>query len=204
MNTPLFGGGGIGNRIGNAFEDIFSTVRGGTATAADYLQQGYENLFQQRAQGMIGGFGEAQSRMGAQAASQGLSPDVLQRLMFAPGQVLQANLGALSGESGAGLAFDLAKLMKGTSSEIAGLTEDELSLWVQKEMAKRAAKAGRNAGIMSGIGSLAGAAIGSFTGPGGAMMGSRLGGSLGGGQRSYGGYYGDEEDTGYGGSYGPF
>src|SRR5262245_56140709 len=190
-HEPLFGGGGVGNRIGNAFDDIFSTVRGGTAQAADYLRQGYENLFQSRAQGMIGGFGEARSRMGAQAANQGLSPDVLQRLLFAPEMELQSSLGSAAGEAGSGLAFDLAKLMKGTSSEIAGLTRDELSLWVNKELAKGAAKAGRRAGTVSGVGSLLGSAIGSIGGPAGSAAGSQMGSSFadlfGGGG---GGYYG--------------
>jgi len=157
------GGGGGGdrrNRIHEGFDVARGYVNRGTATASDYLRQGYEDLFRSRAQGMIGGFGEAQSRYGAQAASQGLSPDVVQRMMFAPGQELQANLGQAQGEAGSGLAFDLAKLFKGTGSELAGLTQEELNLWLNKKIAKNAADSMERSGIYQGLGQLGGAAIG--------------------------------------------
>ena len=168
--------GGLGANIERAFDQARGEIQGGTSTAADFLRSGYESLFNQRAQGLVGGFGEASSRMGAQAAGQGISPDVLSRMLFAPGMELQGQLGSLLGESESGLDFDLAKLFKGTSSEMAGLTEEEMALFVNKEIAKRAAKSGKQAGMISGLGSMAGGALGGYLGgPMGASAGSQLG-----------------------------
>lgn len=165
FGDQLFGGSNTGDGRASMIDRYSARARAdvalGTATAADYLRRGYEDLFRSRAQGMIGGFGEAQSRYGAQAASQGLSPDVLQRMMFAPGQELQANLGQAQGEASSGLSFDLAKLYKGTGSEFAGLTEEELALKLNKQIAKNAASSMETSGIYSGLGSLFGGFLGS-------------------------------------------
>lgn len=193
-------GNGLGRTMELGFGRARDEIKTGSLLASDYLRQGYENLYNQRAQGLIGGFNESSSRMGAQAAAQGLSPDVLQRLMLAPGQQLQAQLGELGGEVGSGLSFDLARLLKGTGTELAGLTQSHLSAFINKEVAKRAARKRMQAGILSGLGGLLGAGIGAFAGPGGAAMGAQLGGQLGGGYG--GGGYSDYEDEGYG-SYGP-
>jgi len=165
FGDSLFGGGsstgdGRASQITRGFDTAEGYLRQGTSTAADYLRQGYEDLFRSRAQGMIGGFGEAQSRYGAQAASQGLSPDVVQRMMFAPGQELQANLGGLQGEASSGLAFDLAKLFKGTGSELAGLTQEEVAMKLNKQIAKNAASSMETSGIYQGLGSLFGGFLG--------------------------------------------
>lgn len=161
----LFGGGGshgpgMGTQIHQGIRDARGYVQQGTAQAADFLRQGYEDLFRSRAEGMIGGFGEMSSRVGAQTASQGLSLDVVQRMLFAPGQELQAQLGAAQGESASGLSFDLAKLFKGHGSEMAGLSEEELQLMLGKELAKDSAHAQQMAGLYSGFGSLLGGALG--------------------------------------------
>jgi hypothetical protein len=158
--TDIYPDPGLGKRIQYGFDQGRNYIEQGTLAASDFLRQGYEDLFRSRAQGMIGGFNEMSSRVGAQTASQGLSPDVVQRMLFAPGQELQANLGAAQGEAGSGLAFDLAKLFKGTSSELAGLTEDELSLFLQKEVAKRAANQAQTAGMISAGGSIVGGLAG--------------------------------------------
>lgn len=164
IDTNIFGGGGSGGmgkgtRIKQGIGEARDYLNAGTASAADYLRQGYEDLFRSRAEGMIGGFGEMQSRVGAQTASQGLSPDVVQRMMFAPGQELQANLGSAQGEASSGLAFDLARLYKGTAGEMAGLSETELELWLKKQLSKDSADAQSTAGLIGGGATLGAAAI---------------------------------------------
>lgn len=197
-----FPGMGLGQALRHGYGVARGTVLEGTSLASDYLRQGYENLFNARSQGMIGAFDEANSRYGAQAASQGLSPDVLQRLMYSPGMELQTGLGAARGEAQSGLAFDLAKLYKGTAGELAGLDEAQVAAWVNKEAAKRAARAARNAGLVSAFGSILGSIPGAVAGG----MGGPPGAGAGGGRGAYG--YTGYEDQGYPGygptTYGPY
>lgn len=170
---PLFGGGGMGNQIANARTSMRDEALRGTQSASDLLRSGYESQFRARAQGAVGGFGEMSSRLGAQGAQQGLSPDVLQRLLYAPGMDLQSQLGAMKGEGESELDMQLAELMKGTSSELMGIDRDSLSMFLNKEAAKRARKDAQNAGWVAGFGTLGSAvATGMTAGAAGPAMGA--------------------------------
>lgn len=171
--TDLFGGGSMfkggifggtptskANWIKEGYAPAFGEIRGGTAAASDLLRRGYEAQFRGAAEGAVGGFDEMSSRIGAEGASNGLSPDVLQRLLYSSGMDLQSHLGELRGASEFGLDTDLAELLKGTGTELAGLTRDQLATMANYMAALKGAKATERAGLFGGVGGLIGGIVG--------------------------------------------
>jgi hypothetical protein len=161
----------------------YGYVKDASKGAGELVRSGYEDMFKARAGAAVGGFDEQQSRLMANAAQSGLSPDVLQRMLYAPGMQVQNQIGQARAETQGGMNFDLAQLMKGTGSELAGLSEEEanmkMNLYAQKRGEKMAGW-----GMAGGLlGTAAGAALG-----GGGMSGGGMGGMGGGG--GGGGRYG--------------
>ena len=149
-------GPGEANWIKGLLAPAYGDVRQGTADASSQLRQAYEGQFRARLGGLTSGFGEQASRLGAQTASQGLSPDVIQRMLIAPGAQLQGEAGTIAGETQYGLHSDLARFLKGTGTELAGLHTNEAAIMANYMAALKGAKAAENAGLLSGLGGLLG------------------------------------------------
>lgn len=151
--------GGI-NTLKALMDPAFSDVLGGTKSAEEQLRSAYEGQFRQRVGGLVGGYQDQASHLGAQGASQGLSGDVVQRMLTGQGAQLQSQIGQARGESQFGLGTDLAQLLKGTGSEMAGLHMNEAAVLANYMAALKGAKATQQAGLVSGIGGGLGSLLG--------------------------------------------
>lgn len=147
---------GVKDKIGQGFEPAYGYVKGGSQAAAALLRSGYEDAFRARAAGFTGAMSQEQEQFGAEAASQGLSPDMARRMIA---QRRSGGLQALSGsraDYSSQLGTGLSELAKGTGTELAGLAANEAAIRANYEAAIKgaqlAAKGAKQSGIASAIG----------------------------------------------------
>lgn len=148
------------DQIGAGFDKAAGIVTGASRGAGDLLTQGYRDLLRTRISGVAGALGTQEQTIGSQVASRGLSSDVGSRMVYQPRAAAQQAIGGAIGDTGSGLAFDQAQLLKGTGGELAGLTTEQLSDLINLRIGKDAAKATKSAGIAGGLGSIAGGLLG--------------------------------------------
>lgn len=135
--------GGIQN--GNGYAAAAQSILTGSQGAQDALLKAYRAQYQQRAEGIAGAQGEQADRLGAQASSQGISPDLIQRMLLGSNADTQRQIGAARGEGQSDYFNSLAELLKGTGTELAGLKENELQQFIQGYIASKARAAGEKA-----------------------------------------------------------
>lgn len=135
--------GGIQN--GNGYAAAAQSILTGSQGAQDALLKAYRAQYQQRAEGIAGAQAEQADRLGAQASSQGISPDLIQRMLLGSNADTQRQIGAARGEGEVDYGTALAELLKGTGTELAGLKESELQQFIQAYIASKARAAGNKA-----------------------------------------------------------
>lgn len=135
---------------------IFAGSRG----ADDEIRQGYDAILRQRAEGLTSGLADRERSFNAQAGASGYSPDLAARMSYSGGMADRAKYGADAAGDEVHLHEDLAKLLKGTGTEIAGLKQEEIGTILSAIYGDKAAHAAKGNGIAD-IASLVGA-VGSF------------------------------------------
>lgn len=167
------------------FEQAFGQTAGyigqGSQMAADAINRGYQDAFGQKAAAFAGGQDERRRRLGAEYGAQGLSPEMVRRQLFALEPHERAQLGADLGQLGLSKNLDLAQLYKGTGSELAGFTQDELAMLLEGSNAAKARAAARKAGHNGLLGSVLGIGADFLGGGGLGALGGLFGGGGGGG-----------------------
>lgn len=151
--APITGGiGGLGYQPGptvglgdfmvqgGGYPAAAQTILQGSAGAQSQLVQAYHSLYQQKAEGIASGQGEATNRLLASGASQGYSPDLIRQMQAGSNAQAQGAIGEAAGAAGYGLHNDLASLTKGTATELAGLKDSEIHDLFQAYLAKKGLK----------------------------------------------------------------
>lgn len=150
--------GGLQGKLGygGAADAIFSGSRG----ADDEIRQGYDAILRQRAEGLTSGLADRERSYGAQASASGYSSDLAGRMSYAGGMADRAKYGSDAAGDQVHLHEDLAKLLKGTGTEIAGLKQEEIGTILSAIYGDKAAKAAKGSGL-GDLASIVGA-VGSF------------------------------------------
>lgn len=154
-STPTFSKG-YPTEMLPGFGQIAGYIGQGSAGAEKNLRQGYEDAFRQRVEGISAGRNEQQRRLSGDVQAQGYSPEMLRRLMFSLGAQDQASIGEAKAQSDAGLHQQLADLIKGTGTELAGLKQSEMAQLIQALMQYKARASARAAGKNQLLGQLVG------------------------------------------------
>jgi hypothetical protein len=95
-------------------------------------------------------------------SAQRLAPDVAARLVYQPRAQAAQQAAGVAGDVGFAKAQDLASLLKGTGTELAGLTAEQLSDLVNLKIGKDAASATKQAGTVGAVGKVAATALGAL------------------------------------------
>lgn len=157
--------GGIQNA--NGFGAAAQSILTGSQGAQEALINAYRSQYQQRAEGIAGAQGERADQLGATESAQGMSPDLIQRMLLGSGAQTQRDIGAARGEGDLNLGTSLAELFKGTGTELAGLKMNEIQQLIQAYVASKSRAAAGKAATMQMIGAAAGAAGQAYAGGGG-------------------------------------
>lgn len=155
--------GGIQN--GNGYAAAAQSILTGSQGAQDALMKAYRSQYQQRAEGIAGAQSEMADRLGAQSSAQGISPDLIQRMLLGSSADTQRQLGAAKGESEMDFGTALAELLKGTGTELAGLKQNEIATLIQAYVASKARSAGQKAAFTGAVGNVAGLGGAALLGP---------------------------------------
>lgn len=131
--------------VSDSFQKAGDYITAGSAMAEGDIKAAYADLYRHRAAGLVAGSNEERMRLSADAASQGLSPELARRISYAGEAKTIGAIGAARGETGAALGFDLAGLHKGTATELATLTREEGSTLMENYLQSKARKAARSA-----------------------------------------------------------
>lgn len=160
------------------FPQTANYILQGSQGAANEIMRGFHDQYRHKAEGIAAGNSEYQDRLSGETASQGFSPELVRRMLVGSNRNTQAQIGSAFGDSEGAMHEQLAELLKGTGSELAGLKRDQIALIMQAYLAKKARyRPGPGAAIGTAVGGGAGAFFG---GTAGASAGAQIGGSLGG------------------------
>lgn len=161
-----------------AWSQAAQKILRGASGADAALLEAYRDMYRARLGGAAAGQRQYVDQMGSEAAGQGLSPDLVRRMIAArqasQAQGLSAQQGELMGQYGA----QRAGLLQGTGNALAGLQLDQLKWEQNRADAKAAAKKAGQMGALGAVAGIAGAALG---GPLGGMLGASMFGGGGGG-----------------------
>lgn len=149
----------------NGFGAAAQSILTGSAGAQQSLIDAYRSQYQQRAEGIASAQGENADRLGAQSASQGISPDLVQRMLLGSNAQTQRDIGAARGDSDLNLGMSISELMKGTGTELAGLKLNEIQTLLQAYLASKARSAANKSAGIQALGSAAGLAGQAALGP---------------------------------------
>lgn len=150
-----------GNATSQSYARAAEQLLRGSQSAESAVLDAYRALYEQRLGGRAAAQGQYVDQMGAEAASQGLSPDIVRRLVAAQRARSVQEAGAERGASDMLGGLARAELLKGTASELAGLQQQEANLAWQSHQAHQANKRAAQMGLVQGVGTLAS----SFLGP---------------------------------------
>jgi hypothetical protein len=164
-----------------------ATLLGGAERMDAEMLQAYRDMYRARLGGAAAGQRAMMDSYGAEAAGQGLSGDVVRRLLAQGGATQAQQLGALSGELDAEYGAGRAALTGQMAQALAGLTLDEMKFGTQLDMQRRQMKDARNAMGIGAIGGILSAGVGGLASGWGLGMGLGGSGALGGGPFTGGG-----------------
>lgn len=152
---------GVPKQMAPGFTRTAGYIMAGSQSAEQDMRRAYEEAFQARAAGLVGGQRRQEQRLGGEMESQGLSGDMLRRQMLSQRSGVVGQLGEARAQGAAGLYGDLGELHKGTATELAGLSQAELMLAIQAYLAKKSRSAATKGAMIGAIGQIAGAAASS-------------------------------------------
>jgi len=150
------------------------------------LLEAYRDLYRSRLGGAAAGQRRYVDSMGAEAAGQGMSGDVVRRMVAGRAAQQAQMLSGYGGEMEGQYGMQRAGLLQNTGNALAGLQLDQMKWEQNYQTAKSANKRAGQMGMLGAVAGIAGAALG---GPLGGMMGASMfggGGSYMGGGASYG------------------
>lgn len=130
----------------NAYPAAANFLLEGSGQAQKTIRQGYEDAYVSRIQGIAGAQNEMNSRMGAEAAAGGYSPDLIRKMMFSSNAGSLANIGAAKSEFAIPEANTLSQLQLGTGTELAGLKKNEIDAIIQAYEAQQGLLSAESAG----------------------------------------------------------
>jgi hypothetical protein len=170
-----YGGGGqpkgTPDFVSQGFNETAGFIEKGSQMAEGDIRSAFEDLYRHKASGIAGGFGDQQRRIGAEASSQGLSPDFAKRMQFEGQARTHSAIGEARGGALGEMGLELAGLHKGTGTELALLKRDETDSLMENYLQSKSRKASRKASkmrflasVFSTIGQAAGAAAGASAG----------------------------------------
>jgi hypothetical protein len=155
-----YGGGGgflpnpnsIESQLTAGFNKAAGIVTKASQGTGDLLTNSYRSALRERLAGNAGALGQQEEAFGAQR----YAPDVGARLAYAPRAANLQATGQAIGENQSALGVDQAQLLKGTGTELAGLTTEQLSDLINLKIAKDSASATKKAGLLGALGQVGG------------------------------------------------
>lgn len=164
-----------GNTASQQYQKAAGQILQGAESADAAMLQAYRDMYRARLGGAAAGQRMLTDQYASESAGQGLSGDIVRR-MLAQNQAGQAQqLSASSGELDAQYGLARAPLLQQTGNALAGLLVDETKFGKNYAAGRRASNSAMWSAGIGGIASIAGAGLG------GALGGAALGGALGGG-----------------------
>lgn len=148
---------GYSNAAAGSVRDAASAILGSSEATQGELQRAYTGMFMARALGSRNAFQQNEQRLGGEEFASGMSPELARLGRFSRESSLESTIAGNQAESDFGYHHDLAELIKGTGTEIAGLDMTQAGWLQQALLAKKARKANTEAGYIG----LAGSALGS-------------------------------------------
>lgn len=138
-----FGGMSYQPNVGKQFlQQLFGQagefVTAGSRGAEGLLRDAYDKLFTTRAEGIVGGQRQFERGLGALSASQGYSPEMTGLLSESARAESIRGLGEARAQGESELDMLLAELLKGTGTELAGLSIAEAQSVLQNFLASKA------------------------------------------------------------------
>lgn len=159
------------------YTDLYSTIQAGGAAQGALLQQGAEQLFGARAQGLTAGFQQAQQSLSQSLQSRGVDPGFAMGMMEQQRGMLPQQISTARGETQAQLAQQQAGIIGQQTQETVGLGYAEKQQTLARWLAKKQRKFAKRSQLLSTVGGLGSLAIGGLSLLGGA---GAAGGSPGG------------------------
>jgi len=147
--------------LGAGYGQAANFIMGGSQSAAEQARMGYEAQLRSRTGGAGLGYQQLMQRGGAGLAGQGVSAPLQQLLLRGQSAGILGQMSQGMGADEAAFHEQLAQLLKGTGTELAGLKVNEVGNSLSYLTGKSAADAARPTGIsqiaqlLGGVGSLA-------------------------------------------------
>jgi len=158
-STPT-GGSGVGPGMSGP-EGIGSEaqfVLQGSAGAEAALRRGYEMMLREQAGNVANAQLEDERKTRASLAAGGVSPLLASLISGSRRTRAQGDYGGAVAGAGADYQMNMANLLKGTGSELAGIKQFDLGLLLKAKQGKDAANAAEQGGLGQVLGGIAGAA----------------------------------------------
>lgn len=150
----LRGGPSLENQIATSHDQSANILQSGSRGAGDLIRQAYEGALAHRVGGVLSANRASKDRLLGEAGTVGLSANLGRRMgQEADTRALQ-EIGTVSGDLNMQKNLDLASLVKGSATELAGLNQGTLENLINLEAAKRGAAATKSAGTSAALGAL--------------------------------------------------
>ena len=143
-------------QLGMGYGQAAGYILGGSQGAQEQLRQQYESMLRSRTGGAAVGYGNLMQRGGNSLASQGVSPQLSGLLLGGQRSDILGKMAAGIGGDEATYHSQLADLMKGTGTELAGLKTNEIGSTLNYLVGQASAKAASSGSGMQDLAGLAG------------------------------------------------
>jgi len=135
-----------------------------TGQAQQSLMEGFRQAYAQRTAGIAGAYGLQADQLGSEMLGQGLSADIARRMMAGQRGASLQQLGEAQGASAADYYNMLARLQKGTGTELAAISQAETEQYLAPHIAKMSGDAMKAAAKSQASGSILGGLLGGLGG----------------------------------------
>lgn len=167
-----------GNTASTQYLNAANQILTGAESADAAMLKAYRDMYRARLGGAAAGQRQFIESQGAEAAGQGLSPDLVRRMVQSRGAQQSQLLGAAQGEMQGQYGLARAGLLQTTGNSIANLLVDETKFGLSQANGRRGAQNALTSSVIGGALGLGGAALGGGLG---GMFGAAAGAGGGGG-----------------------